>query len=149
MRVHQLAASAAIFCATIGASVAHEVEEGKGKLGKVAFANSCDAKVQGELQRAVAMLHSFWFSAEVPSATWQHCARFASCPAKNWMTWRAPSPAIVQAAKHRSAAGNRPGFGFFDSGKTSAPFPHAPGRQEATCAVACAQAAFTELLSHL
>ena len=63
MRVHQLAASAAIFCATIGASVAHEVEEGKGKLGKVAFANSCDAKVQGELQRAVAMLHSFWYSA--------------------------------------------------------------------------------------
>jgi hypothetical protein len=42
---------------------AHEVEEGKGKLGKVAFANSCDAKVQTELQRAVAMLHSFWFSA--------------------------------------------------------------------------------------
>ena len=35
----------------------------KGQLGKVAFANSCDAKVQKELQRAVAMLHSFWFSA--------------------------------------------------------------------------------------
>jgi hypothetical protein len=29
----------------------------------VAFANSCDAKVQGELQRGVAMLHSFWFNA--------------------------------------------------------------------------------------
>jgi hypothetical protein len=42
---------------------AHEVEEGKGKLGTVAFANSCDAKVQAELQRSVAMLHSFWFSA--------------------------------------------------------------------------------------
>ena len=63
MRVNQLAASAAIFCAAFGASIAHEVEDGKGKLGKVSFANSCDAKVQGELQRAVAMLHSFWFSA--------------------------------------------------------------------------------------
>ena len=63
MRVNQLAASAAIFCAAFGASIAHEVEDSKGKLGKVSFANSCDAKVQGELQRAVAMLHSFWFSA--------------------------------------------------------------------------------------
>jgi tetratricopeptide (TPR) repeat protein len=63
MRVHPLAAAAAISCALVGAPQAHEVEEGKGQLGKVSFANSCDAKVQGELQRAVAMLHSFWFSA--------------------------------------------------------------------------------------
>jgi tetratricopeptide (TPR) repeat protein len=57
------AAVAAMSCALLGAAMAHEVEEGKGQLGKVSFANSCDAKVQGELQRAVAMLHSFWFSA--------------------------------------------------------------------------------------
>jgi hypothetical protein len=42
---------------------AHDAEEGTGQLGEVAFANSCDAKVQKELQRAVAMLHSFWYSA--------------------------------------------------------------------------------------
>ena len=42
---------------------AHEVEEGTGQLGKVTFANSCSAGVQKELQRAVAMLHSFWFTA--------------------------------------------------------------------------------------
>ena len=42
---------------------AHEVEEGKGQLGKVSFANSCDPKVQAEFERAVAMLHSFWYSA--------------------------------------------------------------------------------------
>jgi tetratricopeptide (TPR) repeat protein len=42
---------------------AHEEEEGKGKLGKVAFENSCDPKVQPLLQRGVAMLHSFWYSA--------------------------------------------------------------------------------------
>src|SRR5271170_3126169 len=32
-------------------------------LGHVAFANSCDAKVQAQFERAVAMLHSFWYSA--------------------------------------------------------------------------------------
>lgn len=65
MRIHVVAqaAVAALSCALIGAVAAHEVEEGTGRLGKVSFANSCDAKVQGELQRAIAMLHSFWYSA--------------------------------------------------------------------------------------
>ena len=63
MRLHFLAAAAAALCALSAASSAHEAPEGVGKLGKVNFANSCDAKVQGELQRAVAMLHSFWFTA--------------------------------------------------------------------------------------
>lgn len=40
---------------------AHE-DEGKGQLGKVNFANSCAPAVQTDLQRAVAMLHSFWYS---------------------------------------------------------------------------------------
>ena len=62
MRYHVIAAAVAA-CALIGGAFGHEVEEGKGRLGKVSFANSCDAKVQAELQRAVAMLHSFWFSA--------------------------------------------------------------------------------------
>ena len=39
-------------------------EEGTvGKLGKVEFANSCNAAAQADLARAVAILHSFWFSA--------------------------------------------------------------------------------------
>ena len=63
MRMQMLAAVAAASCALCGAARGHEVEEGKGQLGKVAFSNSCDAKVQPELQRAVAMLHSFWFTA--------------------------------------------------------------------------------------
>ena len=33
------------------------------KLGKVTFPNSCDAKVQVQFERGVAMLHSFWYSA--------------------------------------------------------------------------------------
>ena len=44
-------------------ATAHEGDSPSGVLGKVAFANSCDAKVQKELQTAVAMLHSFWFDA--------------------------------------------------------------------------------------
>lgn len=63
MRIHVLAAAAALSCGFAGAPSAHEVEEGQGQLGKVNFANSCDARVQKELQRAVAMLHSFWFNA--------------------------------------------------------------------------------------
>src|SRR5215217_9674855 len=31
------------------------------KLGKVSFPISCDAKVQAEFERGVAMLHSYWF----------------------------------------------------------------------------------------
>ncbi len=40
---------------------------GPGKLGKVQFANSCSAAVQPKLQRAVAMLHSFWYGAAEPA----------------------------------------------------------------------------------
>src|SRR5829696_8194322 len=38
-------------------------DEYKGKLGRVMFASTCDAKVQPTLERGVAMLHSFWYSA--------------------------------------------------------------------------------------
>ena len=49
MRLNPLATAVALLCTMLGAPLAHEVEESKGQLGKVAFANSCDAKVQGEL----------------------------------------------------------------------------------------------------
>jgi hypothetical protein len=54
-------AALALALAAITPAFAHDGDEGKGQLGKVAFANSCDAKVQPQLQRAVAMLHSFWY----------------------------------------------------------------------------------------
>ena len=63
MRLTLLAAAAAVSGGLTGASFAHDVEEGQGQLGKVNFSNSCDARVQKDLQRAVAMLHSFWFNA--------------------------------------------------------------------------------------
>jgi len=61
-------AMASVGCGTVephkaARDVAPPLEEHTGHLGKVSFANSCDAKVQMELQRAFAMLHSFWFSA--------------------------------------------------------------------------------------
>jgi len=63
MRNISIAAAAALTLCLTAAPSAHETEEGKGQLGKVSFANSCDAKVQNELQRAIAMLHSFRFTA--------------------------------------------------------------------------------------
>jgi hypothetical protein len=46
-----------------GPAGAHETDEASGQLGQVQFANTCSASVQKELQRGVAMLHSFWWSA--------------------------------------------------------------------------------------
>ena len=63
MRIKSKAAAAALTLLLAGPSLGHDGDEGTGQLGSVSFANSCDAKVQKELQRAVAMLHSFWFSA--------------------------------------------------------------------------------------
>jgi tetratricopeptide (TPR) repeat protein len=45
------------------AAPAHDEGVVTGKLGKVHFENSCSPAVQGEFDRAVAMLHSFWYSA--------------------------------------------------------------------------------------
>ena len=64
MRSPSFAATAALTLLALAAPAgAHEAEEGVGRLGTVDFANSCDPKVQKELQRAFAMLHSFWYSA--------------------------------------------------------------------------------------
>ena len=63
MRFTPSLAAAALTIAAAWPALGHEVEEGSGQLGTVSFANSCDAKVQKELQRGIAMLHSFWFSA--------------------------------------------------------------------------------------
>ncbi len=53
-RITPIAAAVALTLGLIGPSFGHEAEEGKGQLGRVAFASTCDAKVQKELQRAVA-----------------------------------------------------------------------------------------------
>ncbi len=42
---------------------AHDTDKETGPLGKVAFPTSCNPKVQADFEKAVAMLHSFWYSA--------------------------------------------------------------------------------------
>jgi hypothetical protein len=54
MRFLPSAAVAALAFSLTGGSPAQHVHDEHGQLGKVAFANSCDAKVQPELQRAMA-----------------------------------------------------------------------------------------------
>jgi tetratricopeptide (TPR) repeat protein len=46
-----------------GVAQANDTDSQSGPLGKVSFPTSCDPKVQPAFERAVAMLHSFWYSA--------------------------------------------------------------------------------------
>ena len=56
------AVSASFLLASSLAARAHEDEAPGGKLGKVSFPTSCAAAVQPTFERAVAMLHSFWYN---------------------------------------------------------------------------------------
>src|SRR6266704_8774 len=46
-----------------GPAQADDTDSQSAPLGKVSFPTSCDPKVQPRFERAVAMLHSFWYSA--------------------------------------------------------------------------------------
>src|SRR5678816_2183151 len=56
------AVAASFLLASSLAARAHDDEAPGGKLGKVSFATSCAAAVQPTFERAVAMLHSFWYN---------------------------------------------------------------------------------------
>jgi hypothetical protein len=88
MKVHAKSSCSFVRPRTIAPGLAQE-----DKLGKVNFPNSCDAKVQAQFERGVAMLHSFWYSAgektfrdvlaQDPScaiATWGIASLFMSNP---------------------------------------------------------------------
>jgi hypothetical protein len=77
------------------------------KLGKVSFANSCQPAVQASLERAVALLHSFWFR-ESERAFREVWARDADCAVAGWGIASAfigntfatgPNPTQAQQAK--------------------------------------------------
>src|SRR5215470_19632904 len=53
----------AVALAISGPAPANDTDSQSGPLGKVTFPTSCDPKVQASFERAVAMLHSFWYSA--------------------------------------------------------------------------------------
>ena len=61
LRLFQL--SFLLSLAVCGLAQAHDTDSQSGPLGKVSFPTSCDPKVQPAFDRAVAMLHSFWYSA--------------------------------------------------------------------------------------
>ena len=63
MKFRLLYLSCVFSLAVYGLAQAHDTDSQTGPLGKVSFPTSCDPKVQPAFERAVAMLHSFWFSA--------------------------------------------------------------------------------------
>ncbi len=63
MKFRLFCVSVLVGVATSGPATAHDTDSKSGPLGKVTFPTSCDPKVQPAFERAVAMLHSFWFSA--------------------------------------------------------------------------------------
>src|SRR5688572_13297959 len=68
------------FITALGATIpAHGAEQ----LGKVSFPTSCEPKVQAQLERGVAMLHSFWFGAGEKTFR-DVLAQDPSCAIANW-----------------------------------------------------------------
>ncbi|HEY7317917.1 MAG TPA: hypothetical protein VIE89_10110, partial [Candidatus Binatia bacterium] len=65
------------------AAVVLAQEKPSEKLGKVSFPISCDRKVQAQFDRAVAMLHSFWFQ-QGEKAFREVLERDPSCAIANW-----------------------------------------------------------------
>src|SRR6516225_7950876 len=63
MRLRLFSLAFLMSLAVSGLAPAHDTESQTGPLGKVTFPTSCDPKVQASFERAVAMLHSFWYSA--------------------------------------------------------------------------------------
>jgi hypothetical protein len=88
----------ALFCASIGR--AHQQTE---KLGQVHFAVSCSAAVQPQFDRAVALLHSFWYSEAVKAFT-AVTATDPGCAMGYWGVamslwyplWQPPSEAMLK-----------------------------------------------------
>jgi tetratricopeptide (TPR) repeat protein len=67
-----------------GAQAAHQHPAGSSeKLGKVAFPTSCKADLQPRFERAVAMLHSFWFD-EAHRAFQEVGTADSSCAIAHW-----------------------------------------------------------------
>ncbi|HVE51348.1 MAG TPA: hypothetical protein VNG69_17225 [Casimicrobiaceae bacterium] len=107
---------AVVFACT--AQAHDEPVKGTGTLGKVEFANSCSPAVQAELARAVAMLHSFWYSAgeqtfrdvlkkdpQCGIATWGIAAILMSNP----LAGQGASPKGAEAAQAAIEEGRRVG----------------------------------------
>src|SRR5262245_28370396 len=86
-----------------GASIAF-ANDGE-KLGRVQFPISCAPAVQGDFERAVALLHSFWYEEAVKAFT-AITVKDPGCAMGYWgiamsvyyPLWQPPSPAMLQKA---------------------------------------------------
>ena len=80
-------------------AAAHDGE----KVGSVKFPTSCSSAVQGDFERAVALLHSFWYEEAVKAFT-AITTKEPSCGMGYWGVamsvyyplWQPPSPAMLQ-----------------------------------------------------
>ncbi|MGD9902067.1 MAG: hypothetical protein AB7U83_01255 [Vicinamibacterales bacterium] len=114
----------AVLMAAAAASAAAQPHDARppGRIGAVHFATSCRAEAQPEFDRAVALLHSFWFSAAIEAFD-AVLARDPACAMADWgiaMSWwgnpfggfRTPQAlqagqAAVSAGRARGAATDR------------------------------------------
>src|SRR5688572_8051729 len=90
------------FIAALSAAIpAHGAEQ----LGKVSFPTSCEPRVQAQLERGVAMLHSFWFGAGEKTFR-EVLAQDPSCAIANWgiAAILMSNPLAGQGASQKSAA---------------------------------------------
>ena len=63
MKVRKLIAASSTVLLFGAAPALPQEHEGHDEVGRVKFANSCTSAAQAQLERGVAMLHSFWYSA--------------------------------------------------------------------------------------
>jgi tetratricopeptide (TPR) repeat protein len=77
--IARIAVTVAVTALTVSAAHADSPE----KLGTVSFANSCSAAVQPQLQRSVALLHSFWWG-EGDKAFREVLAQDPGCAIATW-----------------------------------------------------------------
>ena len=83
MQPRKLAVAVSVALSVICASALSQDHAGHGHLGSVKFATSCDPKVQPQFDIAVAMLHSFYYSA-AEQAFRDVLAQDPSCTIATW-----------------------------------------------------------------
>jgi tetratricopeptide (TPR) repeat protein len=82
-RIHLAAPLLALSLATATAAWAQTTRKPPEQLGRVSFANSCTPAAQATLERAVALLHSFWFQ-ESDKAFREALERDPNCAIATW-----------------------------------------------------------------
>jgi len=83
MRITKLTLITGIVSLLLLGNLAQAQQKPQEQLGKVSFQTSCDRKVQPQFDRAVAMLHSFWFQ-QGEKAFREILERDPSCAIANW-----------------------------------------------------------------